>query len=85
MGEICEHIYPWVKKELTDTQALNGKHFSEKDAPVVAFLGDLKIIFVIKRQEDTYEVLKDSMLPRTAISWSFITRPVKIWCGMWSL
>lgn len=31
-GEICEHIYPWVKKELTDTQALNGKHFSEKDA-----------------------------------------------------
>lgn len=62
-GEICEHIYPWVKKELTDTQALNGKHFSEKDAPVVAFLGDLKIIFVIKRQEDTYEVLKDSMLP----------------------
>ena len=29
----------------------------------MAFLGDLKIIFVIKRQEDTYEVLKDSMLP----------------------
>ena len=60
-GEICEHIYPWVKKELTDTQALNGKHFSEKDAPVVAFLGDLKIIFVIKRQEDTYEVLKEDV------------------------
>ena len=23
-------IYPWVKSELKDTLALNGKHFSEK-------------------------------------------------------
>ena len=40
------------QNELTDTQALNGKHFSEKDAPVVVFLGELKIIFVIKRNAD---------------------------------
>lgn len=60
---IEDHIYPWVKKDLIDTQALNGKHFSEKDAPVVAFLGGLKIIFVIKRQPDVFEILKDSMLP----------------------
>lgn len=60
---IEDQVYPWIKNELTDTQALNGKHFSEKDAPVVVFLGELKIIFVIKRNADVFEVLKDSMLP----------------------
>ena len=30
---ICDKIYPWVKTELTDSHALNGKHFSKKDAP----------------------------------------------------
>ena len=60
---IEDQVYHWIKNELTDTQALNGKHFSEKDAPVVVFLGELKIIFVIKRNADVFEVLKDSMLP----------------------
>lgn len=60
---IEDQVYPWIKNELTDTQALNGKHFSEKDAPVVVFLGELKIIFVIKGNADVFEVLKDSMLP----------------------
>lgn len=60
---IEDQVYPWIKNELTDTQALNGKHFSEKYAPVVVFLGELKIIFVIKRNADVFEVLKDSMLP----------------------
>ena len=60
---IEDQVYPWIKNELTDTQALNGKHFSEKDAPVVVFLGELKIIFVIKRNADVFEVLKDSMPP----------------------
>lgn len=60
---IEDQVYPWIKNELTDTQALNGKHFSEKDAAVVVFLGELKIIFVIKRNADVFEVLKDSMLP----------------------
>lgn len=60
---IEDQVYPWIKNELTDTQALNGKNFSEKDAPVVVFLGELKIIFVIKRNADVFEVLKDSMLP----------------------
>ena len=60
---IEDQVYPWIKNELTDTQALNGKHFSEEDAPVVVFLGELKIIFVIKRNADVFEVLKDSMLP----------------------
>lgn len=27
---IKDHIYPWVKKELTDPKALNGKGISEK-------------------------------------------------------
>ena len=59
---IKDKIYPWVKEELCDSLALNGKHFSEKDAPVVAFLEDLKIIFVIKRGENIFEVVKDNML-----------------------
>ncbi|MFR6715163.1 MAG: hypothetical protein ACLUTE_04675 [Dorea longicatena] len=60
---ICDKIYPWVKTELTDSHALNGKHFSKKDAPVISFLGDLNVIFAIKRAEDAYEILKDNMLP----------------------
>lgn len=60
---IQDKIYPWVKTELSDSDTLNGKHISEKDTPVVSFLGELKIIFVIKRDEDVYEVLKDNMLP----------------------
>lgn len=54
---IKEKIYPWVKSELTDSQALNGKHISEKDTLVVSFMEDLSVIFVIKRGEDVFEVL----------------------------
>lgn len=60
---IKENIYPWVKSELVDIHALNGKSFSEKDAPVFVFVGDLKIILVIKRENDVYEIMKDNMLP----------------------
>lgn len=60
---IQDKIYPWIKEELIDLHALNGKHISENDTPVVSFVGGLKIIFVIKREEDVYEVLKDNMLP----------------------
>ena len=61
--EIKDQIYPWVKGELVDTRALNGKYISEKDTPVVSFISGLRIIFVIKWGEDVYEVLKDNMLP----------------------
>ena len=40
---IKEKIYPWVKSELTDSQALNGKHISEKDTLVVSFLSLIHI------------------------------------------
>ncbi len=56
-------IYPWVKKELRDSRALNGKFLSEKDTAALAFAGELKIIFVIKRGEEAYEIIKDNMLP----------------------
>ncbi len=59
---IKDCVYPWVKAELKDSKALNGKNISEKDTPIVSFIGDLSIIFVIKRNEDVYEVLKDNML-----------------------
>lgn len=60
---IKSHIYPWVKEELRDSKALNGKNISEKNTPVVSFVSGLSIIFVIKRDEEVYEVLKDNMLP----------------------
>lgn len=63
LEEIKDQIYPWVKGELVDTRALNGKYISEKDTPVVSFISGLRIIFVIKWGEDVYEVLKDNMLP----------------------
>jgi len=60
---IKDKIYPWVKESLVDHEALNGKYISPKDTPIVSFVGDLMIIFVIERSEDTYEILKDNMLP----------------------
>ncbi len=59
---IKDRIYPWVRGELPTPYAVNGKHISEKDTPVVSFIGGLGIIFVIKRDEDVFEVLKDHML-----------------------
>ena len=63
LEEIKDQIYPWVKGELADTKALNGKYISEKDTPVVSFISGLRIIFVIKRNDDVYEILRDNMLP----------------------
>lgn len=60
---IKDRIYPWVKESLVDHKALNGKFISEKDTPIVSFVGDLMIIFVIERGEDSYEIIKDNMLP----------------------
>lgn len=60
---IKDKIYPWVKETLIDHEALNGKFISPNDTPIVSFVGDLMIIFVIERGEDTYEILKDNMLP----------------------
>ncbi len=63
---IKDKIYPWVKETLVDHKALNGKYISPNDTPIVSFVGDLMIIFVIERAEDTYEILKDNMLPPNA-------------------
>lgn len=63
---IKDKIYPWVKEQLVDHAALNGKYISPNDTPIISFVGDLMIIFVIERGEDTYEILKDNMLPPDA-------------------
>jgi hypothetical protein len=60
---IKDRIYPWVKKNLVDHEALNGKFISEKETPMVSFVGDLFIVFVIRRGEDSYEIIKENMLP----------------------
>lgn len=60
---IKDKIYPWLTQSLVDHQAINGKMISEKDTPLVSFVGDLMILFVIKRGEETYEIIKDNMLP----------------------
>lgn len=66
---IKEVIYPWVKCNFKDTHALNGKHFSEKDTPIIPFVGDLNVVFVIKRGDEQFEILKDNMLaPNTDIA-----------------
>lgn len=61
--KIKEQIYPWIIQSLTAPQALNGKRISEKDTPLISFVGDLMVLFVIKRGEETYEIIKDNMLP----------------------
>ena len=63
---IKDKIYPWVKETLVDHKALNGKYISPNDTPIISFVGDLMIIFVIERGEDKFEILKDNMLPPDA-------------------
>lgn len=56
-------IYPWVKNELKDSKALNGKSLSIDSTTAIEFVGDLKILFAIKRGEEVYEILQDNMIP----------------------
>ena len=63
MENIEDKIYPWVKEELRDSHALNGKNISERDTPLISFVGDLTVLLVIQRGEDAYEIIKDNMLP----------------------
>lgn len=61
-NNIKDRIYPWIKNEMTDSHALNGRRMSEQTA-AIAFVGDLKIVFAIKRDGDNYEIVMDNMLP----------------------
>ena len=58
---IRDRIYPWVKKEIKDSHVLNGKRIL-KNAAAIAFVGDLKIVFAVKRDGDCYEIIMDNML-----------------------
>ncbi|MCI8938751.1 MAG: DUF1444 family protein [Dorea sp.] len=60
---IKEQIYPWITQSLIEPQALNGKKLSVTDTPLIAFAGELMVVFVIKRGEEAYEIIKDNMLP----------------------
>lgn len=60
---IKDRIYPWVSASLVEPAALGGKRISAEDTPLVSFVGDLMVLFVIKRGEETYEIMKDNMLP----------------------
>lgn len=59
---IKDRIYPWVKNEMKDSQALNGKRMGEQTT-AIAFAGNLKIVFAVKRDGGSYEILTDHMLP----------------------
>lgn len=63
LDKIREKIYPWIKGELIDYQVINGKEISEQDTPLITFLGDLHVVLVINRGNDTYEIIRDNMLP----------------------
>lgn len=63
LDKIKDKIYPWVKGELIDYQVINGKEISSKDTPLITFAGDLHIVLVINRGNDTYEIIRDKMLP----------------------
>ena len=63
LENIEDKIYPWVKESLIDHHVLNGKNISPADTPLISFVGDLMIVLVIHRGNDSYEILKDNMLP----------------------
>lgn len=60
---IKEQIYPWVADIFPITNTINGKKLTEKEVPMIAFIGDLKVLFVIKRGEESFEVITEKMLP----------------------
>lgn len=60
---IKHKIYPWVKESMADYQVINGPLISENIMPIISFVGDLMIIFVIDRGDGRYEMVKDDMLP----------------------
>ena len=60
---IKHKIYPWIKESLVDRQVINGPLISDRDMPIISFVGDLMIILVINRGDDQFEMIKDDMLP----------------------
>lgn len=61
--KIKDKIYPVIRNHFYDRDALNGKQLSGKDTTAVQFAGDMLILFAIQRGEESYEILKDAMLP----------------------
>ena len=72
---IKDQIYPWVSSTLSLPETLNGKNISEKDTPLIEFVGAKKHM----------KSLKIICFRRNVIYRHCIIRHARIWCGTWNL
>lgn len=56
-------IYPWVREIPGDAVGWEKEGCSPEDTPLLSFVDGLMTVFVIQKEEEVFEILKDSMLP----------------------
>lgn len=56
-------IYPWVREIPEDEEGWRREGYSPEDTPLLSFVDGLMTVFVVHQGEDSYEILKDSMVP----------------------
>ena len=56
-------IYPWVREIPGDAAGWEKEGCSPEDTPLLSFVDGLMTVFVIQKEEEVFEILKDSMLP----------------------
>nr|WP_294468351.1 hypothetical protein [uncultured Sellimonas sp.] len=58
-----DRIYPWVREIPAEESGWKSEGYSPDDTPLLSFADGLMTVFVIRRGEESFDVLKDSMMP----------------------
>lgn len=56
-------IYPWIKEIPKNEKEWEQESYSSEDTPLLSFVEGMMAVFVIQNGEDSYEILKDPMVP----------------------
>lgn len=56
-------IYPWVKEIPENEKEWEKEEYSCDDTPLLSFVEGLMTVFVVRNGEESYEILKDDMIP----------------------
>lgn len=56
-------IYPWVREIPENEKEWEKEEYSCDDTPLLSFVEGLMTVFVVQNGEDSYEILKDNMVP----------------------
>lgn len=56
-------IYPWVREIPENEKEWEKEEYSCDDTPLLSFVEGLMTVFVVKDGEESYKILKDTMVP----------------------